>query len=112
MRIVVDLPAPLGPSSPTHVPTGTSRSRPLTAVIWPKRLTTPRRRMASSLTPSEVSRGGRTETGGSRTVGRGVVVAREHVVEAQSVDLPGEHPQAPEVPDDGDVAPGAQLGLD
>ena len=45
-RIVVDLPAPLGPSRPTHVPSGTSRSRPSTAVIAPKRLTTPRRRMA------------------------------------------------------------------
>ena len=44
--IVVDLPAPFGPSSPTHVPSGTSRSRPSTAVISPKRLTTPRRRIA------------------------------------------------------------------
>ena len=35
IRIVVDLPAPLGPSRPTHVPSGTSRSRPSTAVIGP-----------------------------------------------------------------------------
>src|SRR3954468_21702891 len=70
IRIVVLLPAPLGPSSPTHVPTGTSRSRPSTAVIGPKRLTTPRRRMARSLTPSQYSRQARAETGGSRTVGR------------------------------------------
>jgi hypothetical protein len=35
MRIVVDLPAPLGPSRPTHVPVGTSRSSPATAVISP-----------------------------------------------------------------------------
>src|SRR5215211_4125733 len=49
MRIVVDLPAPLGPSRPTHVPYGRSRSRPSTAVIAPKRLTTPRRRIASSV---------------------------------------------------------------
>src|SRR6185312_6647462 len=42
MRIVVDLPAPLGPKSPKHTPTGTSRSSPSTAVIGPKRLTTPR----------------------------------------------------------------------
>src|SRR5206468_2413909 len=34
-RMVVDLPAPFGPSSPTQVPTGTSRSSPFTAVIWP-----------------------------------------------------------------------------
>ena len=32
-RIVVDLPAPFGPSRPTQVPSGTSRSRPSTAVI-------------------------------------------------------------------------------
>src|SRR4051812_47349240 len=70
IRIVVLLPAPLGPSRPTHVPTGTSRSRPSTAVIGPKRLTTPRRRMARSLTPSQYSRQARAETGGSRTVGR------------------------------------------
>src|SRR3954452_9504337 len=47
--IVVDFPAPLGPSSPTHVPKGTSRSRPSTAVREPNRLTTPRRRMALSM---------------------------------------------------------------
>ena len=46
IRIVVDLPAPFGPSRPTHVPSGTSRSSPSTAVIGPKRLTTPRSRMA------------------------------------------------------------------
>jgi hypothetical protein len=34
-RIVVDLPAPLGPSRPTHVPLGTSRSRPSTATMSP-----------------------------------------------------------------------------
>src|SRR5918997_2375596 len=44
--IVVDFPAPLGPSRPTHVPCGTSRSRPSTAVMPPKRLTAPRRLMA------------------------------------------------------------------
>src|SRR3954462_126396 len=47
--IVVDFPAPLGPSRPTHVPKGTSRSRPSTAVSEPNRLTTPRRRMALSM---------------------------------------------------------------
>ena len=41
MRIVVDLPAPFGPSRPRQVPSGTSRSSPSTAVISPKRLTTP-----------------------------------------------------------------------
>jgi hypothetical protein len=33
--IVVVLPAPFGPSRPTHVPYGTSRSRPPIAVISP-----------------------------------------------------------------------------
>src|SRR3954469_2792410 len=47
--IVVDFPAPLGPSRPTHVPNGTSRSRPSTAVSEPNRLTTPRSRMALSM---------------------------------------------------------------
>jgi hypothetical protein len=35
IRIVVVLPAPFGPSRPTHVPYGTSRSTPPTAVISP-----------------------------------------------------------------------------
>ena len=47
--IVVDLPAPLGPSRPTHAPNGTSRSRPSTAVMEPKRLTNPRSLMADSM---------------------------------------------------------------
>src|SRR5436305_7086778 len=48
--IVVDLPAPLGPSRPTQRPLGTSRSSPSTAVSAPKRLTTPRRVIALSAT--------------------------------------------------------------
>src|SRR5690242_14153568 len=47
-RIVVDLPAPLGPSRPRQIPSGTSRSRPFTAVIGPKLLTTP----LSSIAPT------------------------------------------------------------
>jgi hypothetical protein len=35
IRIVVVLPAPFGPSKPTQVPYGTSRSSPSTAVIAP-----------------------------------------------------------------------------
>src|SRR6185312_5867672 len=46
-RIVVDLPAPLGPSRPRQMPSGTSRSSPSTAVIVPKRLTTPRSSIAA-----------------------------------------------------------------
>src|SRR3954451_22961833 len=53
--IVVDLPAPLGPSRPTHVPSGTSRSRWSTAVSGPKRLTTPRMRSAG--TPASLGGG-------------------------------------------------------
>src|SRR3954469_18421868 len=64
IRMVVDLPAPFGPSSPTQVPAGTSRSRPSTAVMRPKRLTTPRRRMASSLTPHRYHAAGPAWVGG------------------------------------------------
>src|SRR3954463_2413022 len=67
IRIVVDLPAPLGPSRPTHVPAGTSRSRPSTAVIAPKRFTTPRSRMAGSLTSPQVSRPPPAGAGAIRT---------------------------------------------
>src|SRR4051794_33647899 len=112
MRIVVDLPAPFGPSRPTQVPTGRSRSRPSTAVIGPNRLTTPRMRIARSLTLRDLSRRANTETGGNHTILRRVVAAVEHVVERQPVELAGEHPQAPEVRDDRDAAPGAQVGLD
>src|SRR4051794_3650568 len=55
-RMVVDLPAPLGPSRPTQVPSGTSRSRWSTAVRSPKRLTTPCKRSAGG-TPRRVSCG-------------------------------------------------------
>src|SRR3954468_12744361 len=46
--MVVDLPAPFGPSRPTHEPNGTSRSSPATAVIGPKRFTTPLSLIADS----------------------------------------------------------------
>src|SRR5829696_8062237 len=45
--MVVDLPAPLGPRSPTHLPHGTSRSRPSTAAIVPNRFFIPLIRMAA-----------------------------------------------------------------
>src|SRR5215212_1921254 len=48
MRMVVDLPAPLGPSSPRQIPSGTSRSSPSTATMSPKDLRTPRSWMAGS----------------------------------------------------------------
>ena len=41
IRIVVDLPAPLGPSSPNDSPGGTSKSIPSTAVKSPNRLVRP-----------------------------------------------------------------------
>src|SRR3954468_18410354 len=47
--MVVDLPAPFGPSRPTHWPNGTSRSSPSTAVIDPNRFTIPRSLMAGSV---------------------------------------------------------------
>src|SRR3954453_2129466 len=52
IRIVVDLPAPFGPSSPKQIPAGTSRSMPSTAVSEPKDLRTPRRERAGPATPS------------------------------------------------------------
>src|SRR5436190_117648 len=60
--IVVDLPAPLGPSRPTHLPNGTSRSSPSTAVIGPKRLTTLRRRIADSMAIRAYDRRGRPDS--------------------------------------------------
>ncbi len=48
MRMVVVLPAPLGPMKPQSEPRGTSRSSSDTAVVAPKVLVTPRRRMAES----------------------------------------------------------------
>src|SRR4051812_18794195 len=62
--MVVDLPAPFGPSSPTHVPWGTSRSSPSTAVIAPKRLTTRRRRMAGGAAATTLP-GWQAASGGS-----------------------------------------------
>ena len=41
IRMVVDLPAPLGPSSPKDSPGGTSKSIPSTAVNSPNRLVRP-----------------------------------------------------------------------
>src|SRR5438132_1638542 len=46
---VVDLPAPLGPRSPTSCPVGISRSRPRTASTSPKRLESWRRRITRRL---------------------------------------------------------------
>src|ERR671911_579694 len=50
-RIVVDLPAPFGPSSPRQMPSGTSRSTPSTAVIGPKVFLTPRNSIAAKPSP-------------------------------------------------------------
>src|SRR4051812_31066763 len=61
--IVVDLPAPFGPSSPTHLPNGTSRSSPSTAVIGPNLLTKPRSLMAEGEANTEtVDRPGRVNS--------------------------------------------------
>src|SRR5215210_3555630 len=53
-RIVVDLPAPLGPSRPRQMPFGTSRSRPSTAVIVPNLFTTPCNSIAAKPIPDYV----------------------------------------------------------
>ena len=48
MRIVVDLPDPLGPRKPVTVPGRTSKDRSSTATTLPNRLDSPR----ASITPS------------------------------------------------------------
>ena len=49
MRTTVVFPAPLGPSRPSTVPAGTSKSTPSTARTSPKRFTRPSTRMAGGL---------------------------------------------------------------
>ena len=49
--IVVVLPAPLGPTSPKTSPSPTVRSRPLTAIMLPKRFTSPRATRSGTQTP-------------------------------------------------------------
>src|SRR5512133_3210813 len=49
MRIVVDLPAPLGPRKPKKLPRGTSRSTPSTAAFEPYDFRRPRTRMAGDI---------------------------------------------------------------
>src|SRR5580765_1040858 len=49
MRMVVDLPAPLGPRKPKKLPRGTSRSTPSTAGLKPYDLRRPRTRMAGDI---------------------------------------------------------------
>jgi hypothetical protein len=46
IRMVVDLPAPLGPSNPKDSPLATSKSMPFTAVKSPKTLVKPRTEMS------------------------------------------------------------------
>ena len=48
MRMVVDLPAPLGPRKPVTRPGSTAKSMPLTAVLEPNVLVSPRARMPSA----------------------------------------------------------------
>src|SRR4051812_16124410 len=49
MRMVVDLPAPLGPRKPKKLPRGTSRSTPSTAAFSPYDFRRPRTRMAGDI---------------------------------------------------------------
>src|SRR5512142_1037116 len=52
MRMSVDLPAPLGPSSPNVSPSATSKEIPSTAVKSPKRFTSPCTSIAPTTLPS------------------------------------------------------------
>jgi hypothetical protein len=54
MRIVVDLPAPLGPRNPKTMPAGMARSTESTATSWPGPALKTRRSPAASTTASEV----------------------------------------------------------
>ena len=54
MRMVVDLPQPLGPRKPNTSARFTSRFSPSTAASWPKRLVRPRARITAS--PSFIAR--------------------------------------------------------
>src|ERR1700759_5341990 len=88
IRIVVDLPAPLGPSSPRQMPFGTVRSRWSTAVSSPNRLTTERSSIAAGGAVSSIVsniRAGRSARGRRRerrraVLGRVVVVRRATVI--------------------------------
>ena len=49
MRTTVVLPAPFGPSSPQMLPGATTRSKPSTAWVSPKRLRSPSARIAAPI---------------------------------------------------------------
>src|SRR4051812_38977984 len=57
MRTTVVLPAPFGPSSPSTLPSATVRLTPSSAVVSPKRLTSPSTTMASVIAGTVGPRG-------------------------------------------------------
>jgi hypothetical protein len=56
MRIVVDLPAPLGPRNPKTSPGGTSRNKASTARVVAKRLLKPSARSAGMVAMADLLR--------------------------------------------------------
>src|SRR6185503_11943684 len=93
--MVVDLPAPLGPSRPRQMPRGTSRSSPSTAVIEPNRLTTPRSWMAGVLTvPTLRDRDREAAPRGSGDRGLRRRVGPDHDELGDVPDLVGRHAHA------------------
>src|SRR6476469_9526682 len=71
MRIIVVLPEPFGPSTPSTAPTGTSRSTPATATVAPNTLRRPRTRIAGVCDPAcAVVAVGVTEPAVTRSVPR------------------------------------------
>src|SRR3954469_17698602 len=79
MRIVVDLPAPFGPSRPRQMPAGTSRSRPSTAVIGPKRFTTPCNSIAGTTLQTTYSTTGERTLRIFRHAYKEKVIARDYL---------------------------------
>src|SRR5213592_4673525 len=94
--MVVDLPAPFGPSRPTQVPNGTSRSRPSTAVSGPNRLTKPRSCMADVIAIVRTL----GPPAGPEVIGlnsRGLRVCRRHLaVHLGALRDPARHPDRDE----------------
>ena len=80
MRIVVDLPDPLGPRKPVTVPGRTSKDRSSTATTLPNRLDSPRASITRSALHGAVLHG----VGGYPT--RTLLVAHRPTISAQSAD--------------------------
>src|SRR5262249_34396975 len=89
MRMRVDLPAPLGPSSPKISPSSTAKLTPLTAVNSPNFLTIPRTSMAA--TPAPPAQGEQDVAGHAHGQGPVAVVHTQADLEGLDVPLGAAH---------------------